>query len=119
MSFLMCQVKAKFHIKKKNFKAVLILNEQAIRVRELICMGGPSGWKLKHRNNDPTQDITSILFIGESRGGEKEYFKALAPYVEPGSYIQMAGEDFSQWRWVFNGKTCKEVRGKLTFEAPK
>ena len=38
---------------------------------------------------------------------------AIAPYVEAGSYIEMYGEDGDKWRYVFDGKTVKEVYPKV------
>lgn len=35
---------------------------------------------------------------------------------EPGSYIEMRGEDGALWRWVFDGKTCKEITAKITWD---
>lgn len=61
-------------------------------------------------------DITDINFEGEKLGDDIILFEAIAPYVEAGSYIQMQGEDGLIWRWVFNGKTVKEVNAKLSFD---
>jgi len=113
MSYLMNQVKAKFKIKKKHFKALPW--PRGTRIGDRVRLFELNGWRPHHKDNNPALDITDIQFIGERRGGDEDFLKTIAPYVEPGSYIQMAGEDHAQWRWVFNGKTCKEVRGKLTF----
>lgn len=57
-----------------------------------------------------------ILFNGEKLGDDKLLFDAIAPYVEAGSYIEMQGEDGAIWRWIFDGKTCREVTAKIVFE---
>lgn len=53
-------------------------------------------------------DIIDLTFISEKLGQEPEMFKVLAPFVESGSYIQMIGEDHSEWCWTFNNGTFKE-----------
>ena len=55
---------------------------------------------------DLNGDITSIYFIGEKYGDYELLFETISPYVEEGSYIEMNGEDFVKWRWIFNGKGC-------------
>lgn len=55
--------------------------------------------------DDGLLDAISIYFDGEKLGSEDEFFAALAPYVEDGSYIEAVGEDDNRWRWAFrNGK---------------
>ena len=58
----------------------------------------------------PTQtaagDIVSVRFRGERAGDERFLFAALGPYVEPGSFIEMTGEDGAVWRWTFEGEAC-------------
>lgn len=50
-------------------------------------------------------DICDVEFTGEKSGDEKVFFKALAPYVESGSYLCFKGEDENTWKWIFdNGK---------------
>jgi hypothetical protein len=65
---------------------------------------------------DDNEDIIGVEFSGEKLGDEIELFKAIAPFVEKGSYIEMSGEDSCLWRWVFDGKTCKEVYAKISWE---
>lgn len=48
-------------------------------------------------------DIVSLRFRGERAGDERFLFEALAPYVDPGSFVEMTGEDGAQWRWTFDG----------------
>lgn len=61
-------------------------------------------------------DIIGISFIREKLGDEEVLFNAIAPYVEADSYIEMQGEDGERWRWVFDGKICKEVSAKIVWE---
>ena len=74
------------------------------------------GWGLISRppsDEDPTAgDVTGIHFEAEKMGDEETLFAAVAPYVEPGSYIEMLGEDGDRWRWAFDGRTCKEIHAE-------
>ena len=62
---------------------------------------------------DDDGNITDVQFSDEKMGDEKEHlFDIIAPYVEPGSFIELGGEDGASWRWVFDGKTCEWVEPK-------
>lgn len=54
-------------------------------------------------------DICDVEFRGEKYGDEEIFFKALAPYVESGSYICFMGEDDSEWKWVFDNGEVEYV----------
>lgn len=58
---------------------------------------------------DDAGNIAFINFHGEKMGDETHMFKAIAPYVEDGSFIEMEGEDGSLWRWVFRDGEVIEV----------
>jgi len=62
-------------------------------------------------------DVCDIDFEGEKLGDDELLFSALAPFVEPESYLQYSGEEGHHWRWVFDGKTMVELDGKLVWEA--
>lgn len=54
---------------------------------------------------DSNGNICDVEFIGEKYGDEKIFFTALAPYVEPDSYLCFEGEDGEVWKWIFrNGE---------------
>ena len=65
-------------------------------------------WRWVLVRNGETGEIEGINFEGEKIGDEAALFGAIAPFVEPDSYIQMQGEDGALWRWLFDGKTCTE-----------
>ena len=65
---------------------------------------------------DDEGNICDVFFEGEKIGQEIEFFKVIAPYVEPGSYIQMIGEDGFIWRWVFDNDTVEEKAAEVTFK---
>ena len=70
-------------------------------------------WEL-YRDGDGT--IGNIGFCGEKYGDENVLFRAIAPFVESGSYIEMNGEDGSLWRWIFKNGTVDEVSATITWE---
>jgi hypothetical protein len=70
-------------------------------------------WELEYDDNG---DVDNIQFTGEKAGDDRLLFEAIAPYVEPGSYIEMLGEDGARWKWKFDGKTCEEVTAESTYE---
>ncbi len=71
---------------------------------------------------DPSADdagnIESLWFVGEKLGDDMRLFQAIAPFVEPGSYLQMIGDDDSIWRWRFDGIQVHEEPGRIVFDAP-
>ena len=64
-------------------------------------------------------DIVDIRHAGEKLGDDLVLFDAIAPFVESGSYIHMCGEDGTNWRWYFDGKTCVEQPGGIVFYDPE
>lgn len=58
---------------------------------------------------DESGDIIGIRFDKWKYADDDVLFKILAPFVEPGSYIEMQGEDGYSWRWDFDGKTCAGI----------
>jgi len=57
---------------------------------------------------DKEENINEIQFEGEKLGDDLVLFKALAPYVEDDSFIEMHGEDGNTWRWSFCNGKCEE-----------
>lgn len=56
-------------------------------------------WGYPVSSNGANGDIDDIGFEGEKIGQEDFLFRAIAPYVTDGSYIEMVGEDGALWRW--------------------
>lgn len=63
------------------------------------------------------RDIIYLRFTGQKYGADEYLFQAIAKFVEPGSYIEMGGEDGAIWRWFFNGVTCIKQDGHISFGA--
>lgn len=67
---------------------------------------------------DDEGNIVDLDFVGEKLGDEQILFDAIAPFVETGSYIIVAGENGESgkvWRWRFDGKHCNYKVGKIIF----
>jgi hypothetical protein len=65
---------------------------------------------------DKDGDIIDLYFTGDKLGDEDFLFRAIAPYVEDGSYIEMSGEDSCLWRWCFENGTIFEKYPTITWE---
>ena len=116
MGYYMDQVGADFFIAKENFPDV---------IRAIHQMDSDGSWvRSEFRETtdleeifncwrweiffDEDGNVTDITFRGEKLGDDEVLFKAIAPYVKKGSFIQMNGEGTDQWRWVVNGVSCYE-----------
>ncbi len=73
-------------------------------------------WRWNATRNEETNAIEDIMFEGEKIGDEAALFGAIAPFVEPGSFIEMQGEDGTIWRWIFDGKTCEEKTATISWD---
>lgn len=64
---------------------------------------------------DGNGDLVELWFRGEKSGDEDSLFRVLAPYVEPGSFIEMRGEDDALWRFWFTDGKCHEIYPDITW----
>jgi hypothetical protein len=64
---------------------------------------------------DADGNVVDLSFLGEKIGQEDLLWQAIAPFVEPGSFIEMSGEDGAHWRWIFDGETCQEQKAKISW----
>ena len=64
-------------------------------------------WRWEADVDEATGDISYVHFRGEKLGDDEVLWRAIAPFVESGSYIEMNGEDGGAWCWRF-------VDGKFT-----
>ena len=65
---------------------------------------------------DDLGNVIGIEFTGEKLGDELIMFKAIAPYVQDGSYLEMQGEDGESWRWLFRFNDVKEISPKVSWD---
>ncbi len=68
------------------------------------------GWDLDV--NPETGDITGVFFCGQKYYDQEKTLAIIAPFVADGSYIDLIGEDFERWRWVFRGGVLYEHSGR-------
>ena len=128
MGYCMTQMEQNFRMKGENLDAAEIALKNALKKGKInawvdnanaIAVPGLKRVMEKCRWDiviDDTHDVEEIYFTGEKLGDDFEVFKAIAPYVEANSYIQMMGEDGYIWRWHFDGKNVIEQEGKIVFE---
>lgn len=62
-----------------------------------------------------TGDLIWLQYSGNQTGTEDDVLGALAPFVEPGGYIDFTGEDNEHWRHRFNGHTATQHAGKVVY----
>jgi hypothetical protein len=67
-------------------------------------------------NSDELGRIEELAFRGENLGDEDLLFSALAPYVDDGSSIVVAGENGIVWRWYFSNGIVRRQKATLAFE---
>ena len=72
-------------------------------------------WRWKAYSSEEGR-IEELTFIGENLGDEDLLFAALAPYVDDGSSIVVAGEDGDVWRWYFSNGIVRRQKATLVFE---
>jgi hypothetical protein len=136
MGYCMNQMAARFQISKSNAPKALAAIK-ALAGKETI--GDSSGrhfswvatddfvnsntlkeamdaWRWSIEIDENTGDAINIYFNGEKLGDDTYLFEAIAPYVRAGSFIEMQGEDGCLWRWVFDGKTYREVSATITWD---
>ena len=67
------------------------------------------------------EDASGIDFISydNKTGCEEAFLRALAPVVEPGSYIEWEGEEYGDlYRYDFDGEKMSIRRGTVVWELP-
>lgn len=67
---------------------------------------------------DEDGNVTDITFEGQKLGDDETLFRALAPYVEAGSYLEVSGEEGAHWRWAFDGEKMVEQDAFTSFGNP-
>lgn len=116
-----------FRILEKNIEEVVsrvreyARNNKDIRwVDENVLMDKGNGVyaifeELRYPLTKDGEDYVIAYFDGEKLGDDLYIFEAIADLVEP-SYIEYYGEDGDRFRFVFDGKTCKEVYPRIEWE---
>ena len=108
--------KGKFRITRKNVDAFMDTHypDSDMDLHEYIQN---LGWGVKKTRKDGILGVERYAcgWIGRD---EWEFFNSLAPYVEPGSYIEFAiyYDGVTYERWLFEDKQIKFQRGEETIE---
>ena len=71
-----------------------------------------------NKNANPKGEIVSLEFDGEKSGDEEALFRAIAPFVESGSFIEKRGEDGERWRWRFHKGDLYEIYPEIVWPKP-
>lgn len=133
MGYYMNMVSSDVKIKHENFDKTLAAIRTLAGKETIKDSGGPHfSWVGHDWDRLPTlsetllewrwepifdnEDIVSLRFRGEKYGDCKHLFDVIAPFVEKGSVIEMRGEDGEQWRWVFDGVSCKERHATVSYD---
>lgn len=134
MGYCIEMTESKFAIKKDNFENALKSLKAVFVPENMNCYDYIGGKKYPHFSWVDTRtvlestnlvealeeiryvpqynqnsDICNVEFIGQKYGDEEIFFRALAPYVEAGSYLCFKGEDGNKWKWVFNDRSVQCV----------
>lgn len=110
-----------FHIEKKNMGAAADAlreyrrgcgydvghNESLVELLDDCC------WRVEDLDDDG--GIAYMYLDDNVIGDEEDWFKVIAPYVKPGSYLVFEGEDGHIWCWYFNGRDCTAHVGTIIF----
>lgn len=125
MGYCMSQCGADFRVRAENIKPLRKALIEAFPNRN--CLWGKPieklpiedifvdfGWDISF--GDECQ-IESIHFVGEKASCEDDDFmRAIAPFVEDMSYIEMQGEEGEIWRWYFEEGKAYEWQASIRFE---
>jgi len=65
---------------------------------------------------DEKDDGFTILEMERTKiWDQKDFFDVIAPFVENQSFIEMIGEDYKMFRYVFDGEACIIVYPTITW----
>ncbi len=120
MGYCMYLMDHSIHIKKEDFNSALEAVKKAFPKNTDIQAMTTLEEAMFEFDYDPeyseTGDICGFSFDGEKLRDDELFWSTLAPYMEDGDYVEMAGEDFCHWRWTFRNGICKVIEPKLIWE---
>lgn len=76
---------------------------------------GMDDWRYPVTTDDEG-NVTGISFDGEKIGDEDHLFRAIAPFVTPGSWLEFQGEDGSRWRVTFTGTEVTHSYATISYD---
>jgi hypothetical protein len=99
------QEETQFHLAHEQYAAALAALQQVRPVASLAEALDP--WEL---DLNLSGDIIGLALRGNRHLVPScEMFAELAPFVEPGSFIRMRGEEGEEFRWTFDGGVFQEI----------
>ena len=134
MGYNISLIDSRFRIEESNLKPALVALQNTVvaRTEPLYYSNAPDiiqskslrtavthmGWRLRFEEEDRDEgtyegSVIGISFEGEKSGSEEFLFNAIGPFVAPGSFIEILGEEGERWRYVFDGSACRRVEGKV------
>lgn len=131
MGYYMTQQDSKFIIESRNHKKALAAIKALIgketwgdhfawvdtsgfkKAKTLSAALAAWRWDAKM---DEDYNIIGIDFGGEKLGDDEVLFRAIAPFVEPGSFIEMRGEDGCLWRWLFEKTGFRQQDSRVVWD---
>ncbi len=99
------QAETQFRLAHEQYTAALAALQQVRPVSSLAEALDPWEFDL-----NLSGDIISLELRGARLGRSREVFAALAPFVEPGSFIRIRGEEGEEFRWTFDGSVFQEIK---------
>ena len=109
-----------FNIKESNLKPIAkLLKEKFPELKDsrtnLDAIMRNYDWRFRYNIED--DNVVGVIYDRENYHPEHLLiFDAMAPLVEPESWIEFRGEDGSRWRWIFDGKNAWEIRPEIVWE---
>ena len=96
---------------------------KAVADRDIIRIFEEWGYELDLINEENGESIYRLDIRGGDAkiGDEETFFAAIAPVVVNGSYLDVHGEDGTEWRWMWeNGKFFVQdvLRKEIIFSEP-
>jgi hypothetical protein len=96
---------------------------KAVADRDIFRVFAEWGYDLELVNEtDGVNNYYLDIRGGDAKIGDEEtFFAAIAPAVEPGSFIDVRGEDGTEWRWMWeNDKFYSQdiIRKEIVFGEP-
>jgi hypothetical protein len=119
------QTGGKFTIRAANAVEALAALVKAGKAEPALCeRGTPSeqlraafdAWRWRLDLDEITGDVMDAQFEGRKDVNFEALFRVIAPFVESGSWIAMAGEDDEYWRWYFDGRELDTQPGTVVYE---
>ena len=120
MGYSIRQSDDKFTIRKENYEKILLASNCKVKLYNgevdtdcIYNLFDGNRWEVDF---DDYGNLDGIQFTGENGHAGDDWLPVIAPYVEPGSFIEMFGEDGRRWRLNFDGNTMTVQHAKIVWE---